>query len=96
MNNQIEISGLTTSIAHCEAKGLAKVFNAYAMHCAGEEIMGIGFNPNSGYIYIALENGVQIASCMGQDVDYIVTNFDNGEEEFLESYKDALNHEQSI
>lgn len=96
MKNQIEINGLSTSVAYCEAKGLAKVFYAYANECPNEEIMGIGFNPNSGYIYIALENGISICSCMGQDVDFLVTNFYNGEETFYDTYKEALEHEEKL
>lgn len=93
MTNTIEITGLNNSIAHCEAKGLGKIFQAYANACPNEEIMGIGFNPNTGYVYIALENGISICSCLGQQVDYLVTNFYNGEETFYDTYKEALEHE---
>ena len=48
--------------------------------------MCCGFNTSSGYVYIALENGVTIASCFGQSVDYIVTNPNSGEEVFLSRY----------
>lgn len=80
-------------ICFCEAQGLSKVFQAYADYCAGEIIIegGIGFNPNSGIVYIALENGVSICSMLGQDVSYLVTNCDNGNEYFLETYEEALN-----
>ena len=54
---------------------------------------GIGFNASSGYVYIALENCVTIASSMGQDVVYLITNFDTGHEEFLDSYEEAINYE---
>lgn len=79
--------------AYCEAQGLAKVFQAYADYCVNEQIMysGVGFNPNSGYVYIALENGISICSSMGQDVEYLVTNFDNGKEDFYDTYEEALN-----
>ena len=91
----LTVYDLSDSIAFCEAQGLAKVFQAYADNCAGEYIMngGIGFNANSGYVYIALENGISISSCMGQDVVYIITNFDTGSEEFLDSYEEAINYE---
>jgi hypothetical protein len=89
----LTVNNLFDSIAFCEAQGLAKVFQAYADHCAGEEIFseGVGFNSHSGYVYIALENGITIASCMGQDVDYIMTNFDTGHEQFFDSYEEAAN-----
>jgi hypothetical protein len=80
------------SIPYCEAQGLAKVFQAYADNCTNESILegGIGFNENSGIVYIALENGVSICSAFGQDVEYLVTDFENGDEEFFELYEDAL------
>ncbi len=68
MTNTIEITGIGNSISYCEAKGLGLIFQAYANQCANEEIMGVGFNPNSGYVYIALENGISICSCMGHQV----------------------------
>ena len=93
MTNTIEITGISNSIAYCEAKALGMIFQAYANECPNEDIMGIGFNPYSGYVYIALENGISICSCMGHQVDYLVTNFYNGEETFYDTYKEAQNHE---
>lgn len=75
--------------AHLEAKGLVKVWEAYYKNASGEDIMEVGFNENSGYVYIALENGVSIASAFGQSVDYIVTDLEDGEEFFLDSYDEA-------
>lgn len=75
--------------AYLESRGLAKVWKAYSEDCSREDIMEVGFNENSGYVYIALENGITIASAFGQDVDYIVTDFDNGEEFFYDTYEDA-------
>lgn len=62
---------------------------AYRKHAWGEPIMETGFNNTSGYVYIALENGVTIASCFGQRVDYITTDYETGEEEFFETYYEA-------
>jgi hypothetical protein len=90
MSEQITIHGLEGSIAFCDAQGLAKVFQAYADHCAGEDIMQVGFNPNSGYVYIALENGISICSMLGRDIEYLVTNPEDGEETFLDTYEDAI------
>lgn len=76
--------------AYLEAKGLAKVWEAYYKNCSGEDIMEVGFNANSGYVYIALEySGISIGSAFGQDVDYIVTDFETGEEFFEDTYEDA-------
>lgn len=75
--------------AYLEARGLEKVWKAYADNCSNEDIMEVGFNANSGYVYIALEFGIQIASAFGEDVDFIVTDFETGEEFFEETYEDA-------
>ena len=64
-----------------------KAYQEYAQH---EEIFTAGFNTNTGYVYIALENGIQIASCFGQSVDYIVYDFETGDEFFLDSYNEAI------
>ena len=93
MTNTITINGIEGSIAYCEAKGFSRVFMAYANQCSREEIMEIGFNPNSGYVYIALEDGISICSNMGQQVEFLVTNFYNGEETFYDTYEEALEHE---
>jgi beta-lactam-binding protein with PASTA domain len=86
----LEING-EASIAYCEANGLSKCFMAYADNASGETIESIGFNPNSGYVYIALENGVQIVSSMGQDVEFLTTRVEDGCELFYNSYEEALN-----
>ena len=78
-----------TSLAYLEAKGLAKCFKAYAKYFAGEDIMEVGFNEQTGYVYIALEfDSIQIASAFGKDVEYIYTDFETGEETFYESFED--------
>lgn len=96
MTNNITINGIDGSIAHCEAKGFGKIFMAYANECPNEEIMAIGFNPHSGYVYIALENGISICSNMGQSVEFLVTNFNNGEETFYDTYEEAQKHDESM
>lgn len=85
---KLTINNFSTSIAYKESIGLAKCFEAYAE--IGEEIMEVGFNPYSGYVYIALENGIQIASMLGQDVEYITIDHD-GNENFLDTYEAAEN-----
>jgi hypothetical protein len=88
---QLTINGLEHNICYCEAKGLSLCFAAYSEFAIGECIMegGIGFNPNSGYTYIALENGISICSMMGNSIEYLVTDFNNGEEHFFETYEEA-------
>lgn len=85
----LSIEGVSDSIACLEAVGLSKCFAAYADHCAGEYIMGVGFNPNSGYTYIATEIGICICSMLGRDVEYLVTNIETGEESFFDSFEEA-------
>jgi hypothetical protein len=86
----LQLDNLKNSIAYLEAKGLSKCFAAYAEECPAEDIMSIGFNSNSGYVYIALENGIQICSMLGNDVEYITCNFEDGEEAFYDTYMDAI------
>jgi UDP-glucose 4-epimerase len=68
----MKIEGIKDSIAYTEALGFSRVFNAYANEVGSEDIMEIGFNVNSGIVYIALENGISICSCMGNDVEFTV------------------------
>ena len=91
----VEMYGFNDSIAYCEAQGLANVFQAYANECSGEQIMQIGFNQNSGVVYIALENGISICSSMGDNADYLFTDFDGDEHWFLE-YDQAVNYIDSL
>ena len=80
-----------------EAKSLSLCWEAYAQFAAGEYIEAVGFNNQSGYVYIALSNGVTIASKFGQEVEYITVNYDTGEEEFWSKYDYAYYfNEQSI
>ena len=88
---QLTINGFdSSSLCSLEALGMSKVFAAYAQ--IGEDIMedGIGFNPNSGYVYITLENGISICSMLGRDVEYLVSNL-MGEELFFDTYEQAEN-----
>lgn len=68
------------------------VQKAYKKYAADEDIMECGFNKQSGYVYIALENGISIASCFGQEVDYITYDFESGEEGFFDTYEDAYSN----
>lgn len=76
-----------TSFAYLEAKGKSKIWMAYAEYCSSYEILEEGFNPNSGYVYLALD-GFCIASAFGQDVVYMV---DDNEFNTFEDMEDHLN-----
>lgn len=80
------------SFAYLESIGKSKIWQAYADNFAGEEIMQEGFNPNSGYVYIALENGISICSLLGGNVEYLVSEYDNSEELFFNSYEELENY----
>ena len=97
-NSTIEIHGFRyQSIAYCEALGLSKCFEAYAEHCASDNIMEVGFNADSGYTYIALEfEPISICSMLGREVEYLVTDFDNGDEHFFESYEEAVAFDNQV
>jgi len=88
--SQIQLNGFHSNhVACCEAHGLGLCFIAYSDYSAGEEILEVGFNSNSGYVYIALENGISICSMLGREVEYLVTDFNTGEEHFFDSYHEA-------
>jgi hypothetical protein len=88
-NQSFQVFGLSSdSIACCEAHGLSNCFLAYAENCAGMSFE-CGFNPNSGYVYIALENGISICSMLGREVEYLVSDLMNGEEYFFPTYHEA-------
>ncbi len=74
-----------------------KVIDAYDnIHSSDKYIMDTGFNTSSGYVYIALENGVSICSCFNQSVDYLVTDYDTGEEQFFDTYEEAIEELENI
>lgn len=72
------------------------VLREYNNNARGEEIVETGFNTSSGYVYIALENGIQIASCFGQDADFIIYDFESGEEHFCDTYKEAEEMQEKL
>ena len=81
-----------------DIESMHKVIDAYRNIDNNEWIMegGTGFNTYSGYVYIALENGITICSCFGQEVDYLVTDYETGEEEFFDTYEEELEYYEKI
>lgn len=55
-----------------------------------QDIYEIGYNSMSGYTYISLENSIDLASIMGEPVEFLVTDSEEGTEYFLETYEEAL------
>lgn len=85
----LQLYNLKETIAYCEAMGLSLCLASYAKNASGEGIIEIGFNPNSGYVYIALENGISICSAFANNVEFLVTDVFSGEEKFYETYNEA-------
>jgi hypothetical protein len=85
----LTIYGLQNNISFCESQGLAKCFQAYAENCTNDDIFEIGFNPNSGFTYIALEIGITICSMLGREVEFLVTDNETGNEHFFNNYEAA-------
>jgi hypothetical protein len=83
---------MTNSLGYSDAISKSIVWRAYAIYFGGEEIMEEGFNMNSGYMYIALENGVTIASAFGQSVDFIIYDNETEEEIFFDSIEELNAH----
>ena len=79
-----------------DIQSMYKVIDAYKNLYIKEDIFETGFNTHSGYVYIALENGVSICSCFGQEVDYLVTDYEDGEETFHDTYQEAIEHNNKI
>jgi len=80
------------TLGSSDMKSLELCLEAYRLNAFREEIEEMGFNTSTGYIWIYLTNGVTIASCFGNDVEYIATNFDTGEEVFYREYYNCLNN----
>ncbi len=89
MENKIEFD--LNIMGSMDIESMHIVIKAFRDLDSDEYIMdgGTGFNTSSGYVYIALENGITLASCFGQSVDYIVTDSDTGEESFYDTYEEA-------
>jgi hypothetical protein len=98
MKNELTIHGLTESMAVCETIGLSKCLEAYAEVIQYDDIMqdGIGFNPNSGYVYIALESRISICSMLGRAVEYLATDFEDGTELFFDTYQEAISSQELL
>lgn len=83
---------MTTSLGYSDAISKSIVWRAYAIYFGGEEIIEEGFNMNSGYMYISLENGVTIASAFGQAVDFTIYDHETEQEIFFDSIEELNAH----
>ena len=97
MKTQLEISSdVLNELKGSDFESWIIVQQAYRNCAIREEVMCAGMNMNTGYVYIALENGVTIASCFGQGVDFIVTDFEDGEEFFFDTYDEAIEKQDEL
>jgi len=67
--------------------------NDYKIKSNGIE--DIGFNTNSGYVWLLLGDGITIVSCFGQSVEFMTID-SRGNEIFYDTYYDAINHKFSV
>ncbi len=68
------------------------VIKAYKKYADGEDIEFSGFNTQSGYVYIVLSNGVQIISNFGQEVEFLINDYETEAEVFCDTYTEALEY----
>ena len=97
MENQIKFN--LNEMGSSDIQSMHLVIDAWKqIDSDNKEIMceGTGFNIMSGYVYISLENGISIISFFGQEVEYLVTNFDTGEEYFYKTFEEAIDQSEKI
>ena len=94
----MDLSFPTHQMGTSDIASMGLVLNAFAQlaqeHAPYDTTLdpiATGFNLNSGYVYIAFDNGVSIASCFGQKVVYLAGEDDH---EF-DSYDAALLYTRS-
>jgi hypothetical protein len=63
--------------------------NDYKIKSNGIE--DIGFNTNSGYVWLLLGDGITIVSCFGQSAEFLTID-NRGNEIFHDTYYEATNH----
>lgn len=83
----------TTKFGALEFVSLAVITQQLSqLHADYRDIMCTGFNTSSGYVYIALECGITIASCFGQSARFIVYDHDTDEELIFPSFGGASHY----
>ena len=93
MNSTI-VKNFLSNLGASDFESWIIVQRAYMDHAWGTEISETGYNSSSGYLYIALENGVQLCSCKGRDVEFCVFNYHAGELFNFDDYETALKYAQ--
>ena len=90
----METTNFINSLGSADLQSFINVLDAYNSDYETRklEIEYLGFNTNSGYVYLALENGISIISAFGRGVDFLVTNYRNSNEEIFDTYDEALSY----
>jgi len=71
-------------------------YSAIASHDTSLVAEFTGWNEQSGYAYISLENGVCIASAFDGPVEYIATAVEDGKEYFYAAYEPAVKKQEEL
>jgi len=88
---EIMIANFINKLGSSDLRSFIKVLEAYLDTDAFiNPIEDVGYNNESGYVYLFLFNGIQIACKFGENVEFIINDEDR-EEIFFDNYNDALN-----
>ena len=79
---------LLNTLCKWDQERLINVTQEYINNASGESIFETGYNSNSWYVYIALENGISICEAFSW-VEYLVTDMESWEEFFFDTYEEA-------
>ena len=90
--NEISVEFPIGKMGSLDIQSIDIVIKAYKKYANGEDIEFSGFNNQTGYVYIALLNGVQIISNFGQEVEFLITDYENEDEIFMDTYTEALEY----
>jgi hypothetical protein len=83
------------TISSAQANALSVLFDVYKHTdaCMELEPMIFGHNHLSGYYYIAFENiSLSIVLTPQNDVQFMTTDFETGDEEFFNTEEEAMEH----
>ena len=81
-------------VSYRQAKALSILMKAYAeSSLCPDEPLCFGYNAWSGYFYIAFENvSLQIVLDNKENLLWVTTDIETGEEEFFDHEEEALEH----
>ena len=91
IQNEIKVEFPIDKMGSSDIESIDIVIKAYKRFADGEDIEFSGFNDRSGYVYISLSNGIQIISNFGQEVEFLITDYETEEEIFCDTYGQAEN-----